>query len=110
VIARNDQVATNACATGAVDSQARTRKPRAKRAVPSTSAGPQKALDACAAVPLHVRPVLSYAEIEALGILPERTLRRLVAIGRVKRAVLRTGRSVRFVVRDLLDELRQVEE
>lgn len=59
-----------------------------------------------AEVPLHVRPVLSYAEVAALGIVPERTLRRLVAIGRVRRCVIRTGRRVRFVVRDLLDELR----
>jgi len=33
----------------------------------------------------------------------------LVAIGRVKRAVIRSGRRVRFIVRDLLDELRQVQ-
>lgn len=52
---------------------------------------------------------MNYAEVAALGIVPERTLRRLVAIGRVKRAVIRLGRSVRFVVRDLLDELRRVE-
>lgn len=70
---------------------------------------PQEDLAASPAVPLHVRPVLNYAEVAALGIVPERTLRRLVAIGRVKRAVIRLGRSVRFVVRDLLDELRRVE-
>lgn len=69
----------------------------------------QKGLDASGEVPLHVRPVLTYAQLDALGVVPERTLRRLVAIGRVKRAVLRVGRSVRFVVADLLDELRQVE-
>jgi hypothetical protein len=67
----------------------------------------QNPLDLRSAVPLHVRPVLTYAEVAALGIAPERSLRRLVAIGRVKRAVLRVGRSVRFVVRDLIDELRQ---
>jgi hypothetical protein len=54
--------------------------------------------------------VLSYAEVAALGIVPERTLRRLVAIGRVRRCVIRTGRRVRFVVQDLLDELRESEE
>lgn len=70
----------------------------------------QNGLDLRAAVPLHHRPVLTFAELAALGIVPERTLRRLVAVGRVKRAVLRVGRSVRFVVQDLLDELRQVEE
>ncbi len=67
----------------------------------------QNPLDLRSEVPLHVRPVLTYAEVAALGIVPERSLRRLVAIGRVKRAVLRVGRSVRFVVRDLIDELRQ---
>jgi hypothetical protein len=67
----------------------------------------QNPLDLRSAVPLHVRPVLTYAEVAALGIAPERSLRRLVAMGRVKRAVLRVGRSVRFVVRDLIDELRQ---
>lgn len=67
----------------------------------------QNPLDLRSEVPLHVRPVLTYAEVAALGIAPERSLRRLVAIGRVKRAVLRVGRSVRFVVRDLIDELRQ---
>jgi len=66
----------------------------------------QNDLAASPTVPLHVRPVLSYAEVAALGIVPERTLRRLVAIGRVRRCVIRTGRRVRFVVRDLLDELR----
>jgi hypothetical protein len=70
----------------------------------------QKALAVAPAVPLHERPVVSYAEAAALGISPERTLRRLVAIGRVKRAVIRSGRRVRFIVRDLLDELRQVQE
>ena len=86
------------------------RNPSRKRAFLAADGKEQKPLDVCAAVPLHVRPVLTYAELAALGIVPERTLRRLVAVGRVKRAVLRTGRRVRFVVQDLLDELRQVEE
>ncbi len=89
-------------------------KPRRKPALPGGSgegaARAQNELDVLADVPLHVRPVLDYAELAALGVIPERTLRRLVAVGRVKRAVLRVGRRVRFVVRDLLDELRQVEE
>lgn len=72
--------------------------------------GPPEALDAVAEVPLHQRPVVTYAEVAALGIAPERTLRRLVATGRVKRAVLRVGRSVKFVVQDLIDELRGAEE
>lgn len=58
-------------------------------------------------LPLHLKTVLTYPEVAALGIAPERTLRRLVAIGRVQRSVLRLGRSVRFVARDLIDELRQ---
>ncbi len=82
--------------------------------LPGRTAGggsrPREGLDACAEVPLHVRPVLTYSELAALGIIPERTLRRLVAIGTVKRSVLRLGRSVRFVVQDLLDELRGTQE
>jgi hypothetical protein len=85
-------------------------KPRPERAFLAVDGNGQESLDESAAVPLHVRPVLTYAELAALGIVPERTLRRLVAVGCVKRAVLRTGRRVRFVVQDLLDELRQAEE
>lgn len=94
------------------------KRPRTDSHPPATSSSPatqlldsadlgQNPLDLRSAVPLHVRPVLTYAEVAALGIAPERSLRRLVAMGRVKRAVLRVGRSVRFVVRDLIDELRQ---
>ena len=90
-------------------SHAAAPKPRQKRPDAEVSDKSQKPLDACAEIPLHQRPVVNYAEAAALGICPERTLRRLVAIGRVKRAVLRAGRSVRFVVQDLLDELRQSE-
>lgn len=82
-------------------------KPSRNRAIAAACDTPQKALDVSSAVPLHQRPVVNYAEAAALGICPERTLRRLVATGRVKRAVLRVGRSMRFVVQDLLDELRQ---
>lgn len=91
-------------------SHAAAPKPSRKRAIEASCDMHQKHLEVSAAVPLHVRPVLTYVEVAALGIAPERTLRRLVATGRVKRAVLRVGRSVRFVVRDLLDELRQAEE
>lgn len=92
------------------NSHANARRPRPSAAVSSVArrgaADSQNDLAVPPAVPLHVRPVLSYAEVAALGIVPERTLRRLVAIGKVKRSVIRTGRRVRFVVRDLLDELR----
>ena len=91
------------------DSHAAASKPSGERSQPMRPGNEQNTLDGCAAVPLHVRPVLTYAELAALGIVPERTLRRLVAIGRVTRAVLRTGRRVRFVVQDLLDELRGAE-
>lgn len=98
----------------AVDSHETAPQPRRKDALPDDANRgadeEQNGLDVPAAVPLHVRPVLTYAEVAAVGIAPERTLRRLVAIGRVKRSVLRLGRNVRFVVQDLLDELRQVEE
>jgi len=63
-----------------------------------------------AAVPLNLKLVLTYAEVAALGISPERSLRRLVAVGQVKRSVIRKGRRVRFVARDLIEELRQKEE
>lgn len=70
----------------------------------------QKALAVAPAVPLHQRPVLNgYAEVQACGICSERSLRRHIATGRVKRSVIRNGRNLRFVVQDLLDELRQVE-
>ena len=91
----------------AANSHGRAKKPRGKAALPEAERVPQNSLAVPPAVPLHLRPVLSYAEVAALGIAPERTLRRLVAIGRVKRSVIRCGRRVRFVVRDLIDELRQ---
>jgi hypothetical protein len=98
----------------ATDSHAAAKKPRRKVALPDDANRgadqAQNGLDVPAAVPLHLKPVLSYAEVAAVGIAPERTLRRLVATGRVKRSVIRLGRSMRFVVQDLLDELRQGEE
>ena len=101
-------------AAGRADSHGPAAKPRPKDALLGGAnrgaTQQQKALDARADIPLHVRPVLDYAEIAALGIIPERTLRRLVATGRVKRAVLRAGRRVRFVVKDLIDELRGTAE
>jgi hypothetical protein len=94
-----------------VDSHGTPAKPTAKRALPDAASNAQKGLDVRAAVPLHLRPVLNgYAEAEALGICPERTLRRHIATGRVKRAVIRNGRRLRFVTQVLIDELRQVED
>jgi len=89
----------------AVDSHAPAPKPRPKVAHPAGAGLPQKGLAVRAAVPLHLKAVLTYAEAAALGIAAERTLRRLVAIGRVKKAIIRTGRSVRFVRDRLIDEL-----
>ena len=98
----------------AVDSHGSARKPRRKAALldgtDQSTGQAQNALDVRAAVPLHLKLVLTYAEADALGISPERSLRRLVAMGRVKRSVIRNGRHVRFVVQDLLDELRQAED
>lgn len=91
------------------DSHRRPEKPRPMPAIPRPSRDSQSPLDVGPEVPLHHKTVLTYPEVAALGIAPERTLRRLVAIGRVQRSVLRLGRSVRFVVKDLLDELRKVE-
>ena len=92
------------------DSHAAPAKPRPKPGNHGAASDSQTPLDVRADVPLHLKTVLTYPEVAALGIAPERTLRRLVAIGRVQRSVIRLGRAVRFVVRDLLDELRQVEE
>ena len=93
----------------AVDSHASAAKPRRKAALldgANRGAGqPQNALDVRSAVPLHLKPVLSYAEVAAVGIAPERTQRRLVASGRVKRSVIRLGRRLRFVRDVLIAEL-----
>lgn len=55
---------------------------------------------------LESKLALTYQEVQALGICSERTLRRLVAVGKVKRSVLRIGRSIRFLRDELIDELR----
>lgn len=94
----------------AADSHAVAPKPRRRQPNPPPPEQVQKSLDASADIPLHLRPVLTYAELDELGVVPERTLRRLVSVGRVKHSVIRIGRSVRFVVQDLLDELREVQE
>lgn len=102
---QRDELADAAQVDRAADSHAQAPKPRRKPALPGAAnrgpTPPQNDLDVPAAVPLHVRPVLTYAEVAAIGILPERSLRRLVATGGVKRSVMRVGRSVRFV-RDIL--------
>ena len=62
-------------------------------------------------VPLHLKPVLNgYAEVAAVGICAERTLRRFIATGRVKQSLIRNGKNLRFVKDLLIDELRQTEE
>lgn len=101
---------TTAEVQSAVDSHGAATKPRGSARTSPAGRDSQKALAVLPPVPLHERPVLDYAELAALGVIPERTLRRLVAVGRVKRAVLHVGRRVRFVVRDLLDELREAGE
>jgi hypothetical protein len=51
---------------------------------------------------------LSYAEVYALFGVPERTLRRMKAVGSVRRSVLQVGkRGVRFLRDELLEELRK---
>jgi hypothetical protein len=90
-------------------------KPRPKNARPDganrVAIPAQNQLDPGAEVPLHVRPVLNgYSEVVALGICSERSLRRHIATGRVRRSVIRNGRNLRFVVATLIDELRGVED
>ena len=104
-MANHADVAANSQVTAATNSHAAVTKPRRKPAFPALSSIEQKALDVCAALPLHLKAVLTYAEADALGIAPERTLRRLVATGRVKKSIIRIGRSVRFVRDRLIDEL-----
>ena len=97
------------------DSHASATKPRRKDAL-LDGANPgatqaQNGLDVRSAVPLHLRPVLNgYSEVAAVGICSERSLRRHIATGRVKRSIIRNGRNLRFVVATLIDELRQAEE
>ncbi len=95
----------------AADSHGPAKKPRPKRALPQTADLPPKPLPLRPEVPLHVRPVLNgYREVAALGICPERTLRRLVAIGRVQKCIIRLGRHLRFVRDVLIAELTAVGE
>jgi len=98
-----------------IDSHATATKPSHKPALPDgANQGAdqaQNALDVRAAVPLHLRPVLNgYQEVVALGICSERSLRRHIATGRVKRSVIRNGRNLRFVRQTLIDELLQAED
>lgn len=57
-------------------------------------------------VPLESKMALSYKEVQALGLCSERKLRQLVSVGKVKRSVLRSGRSIRFLREELIEELR----
>lgn len=58
-------------------------------------------------IPLHEKEALSYEEVQALGYCSKRLLRKLVLLGQVKRAVLRAGRTVRFLRSVLIEELQQ---
>lgn len=60
-------------------------------------------------VPIHLKDAIDYREAEALGFGSERKLRQLVATGQVRRAVLRVGRSVRFLRTVLIEELQNLE-
>jgi len=95
----------------ALDSHAPATKPSRKPALLDGSGQAQNALDVRAPVPLHVRPVLNgYREVAELGICSERALRRHIATGRVRKAVIRNGRNLRFVKDTLIDELRGAED
>lgn len=92
------------------DSQASAPKPRRQRETGAAPDCEQNQLDLCAAVPLHVKPVLNgYAEVAAVGICSERALRRHLATGRVRRCVIRNGRNLRFVKDILIAELLEAE-
>ncbi len=58
------------------------------------------------ALPLTEKQFLTYKEVQALGICPERTLRRLVGARVVVRAVHWTGSRIKFERAVLLEELR----
>lgn len=110
----NDELGDATRLAHATDSHAPPKKPRRKPALPDGAnrgaSQAQNALDVRSELPLHVRPVLNgYAEVQACGICSERALRRHIATGRVRRAVIRNGRNLRFVVQTLIDELRQAE-
>jgi len=59
-------------------------------------------------VPLAEKIALDYTEVAALGLCSERKLREHIATGRVKRAVLRDGRRVRFLRAVLIEELQEL--
>jgi hypothetical protein len=58
-------------------------------------------------MPLCEKLALTYQEVAALGLCKERTLRKLIATGKVKKSVLRVGRSVKFLRVELIRELRE---
>ena len=60
-------------------------------------------------VPLAEKIALDYTEVAALGLCSERKLREHLATGRVKRAVLRDGRRVRFLRTVLIEELQEMQ-
>jgi hypothetical protein len=96
---------------GTTDSHAPAKKPRRKPAIPAVREETQNSLDVVPAMPLHLKVVLNgYAEVEAVGIAAERTMRRYIATGRVKESIIRTGRRLRFVKDLLIEELRKAEE
>ena len=57
---------------------------------------------------LRDKVALTYAEVAAALGIPERSMRRMVSTGRVRRSVLRVGkRAVRFLREVLVEELRK---
>lgn len=62
--------------------------------------------DEAGAFPDERKLAFTYAEIAALGICKERTLRKLISSGRVKRSILRNGRRIKFLREELIRELR----
>ena len=95
----------------ATNSHAPAKKPRRKAALLDGAnlgaSQAQNALDVRAALPLHLKPVLNgYSEVVAVGICSERSLRRHIATGRVKKSIIRNGRNLRFVRDTLIAELQ----
>jgi hypothetical protein len=109
---RRTEAAEHTQVADAMDSHGPSRKPSRKVAPLHEAADrAQNALDVRSEVPLHLKPVLNgYSEVVAVGICSERSLRRHIATGRVKKAIIRNGRNLRFVVATLIDELRQAED
>lgn len=56
-------------------------------------------------LPIERKVAWTYAEVEAVGLCKERALRKMVSMGKVKKAVLRVGRSVKFLRVELIREL-----